>query len=160
MGRLIDVDDLILEYEKSLLYPNLIERMVLRSILKKISKIPTAYSRFTVHLQLYNLLRNDMSREADVWNSAIFEADDIVKRGGVDDRMKNTDDITTKAVGGLDTFTKNWCMNCEETEKQNDLIFRCNECEFCQPDGKCMIKTFAINHESDYPMEKFGSMVH
>lgn len=31
-------------------------------------------------------------------------------------------DNTTEAVHGLDIFTKNWCMNCEETEKQGDLI--------------------------------------
>ena len=71
--------------------------------------------------------------------------------------MENTDDIT-KAVGGLDTFTKNWCMNCEETEKQHDLIFRCNECEFESPDGKCMIKIFVNHHKSDYPLKGFGSM--
>ena len=28
----------------------------------------------------------------------------------------NADNIT-KAVEGLDQFTKNWCMNCEETKK-------------------------------------------
>ena len=32
---------------------------------------------------------------------------------------KNADNIT-KAVEGLDQFTKNWCMNCEETKKQRD----------------------------------------
>ena len=71
--------------------------------------------------------------------------------------MENTDDIT-KAVGGLDTFTKNWCMNCEETEKQHDLIFRCNECEFESPDGKCMIKICVNHHTSGYPLNDFGSM--
>ena len=41
----------------------------------------------------------------------------------------NSDDIT-KAVGGLDTFTKNWCMNCEETDTRNEPMFRCEECNF------------------------------
>ena len=36
---------------------------------------------------------------------------------------KNADNIT-KAVKSLDKFTKNWCMNCEDTEKQRDLVFR------------------------------------
>ena len=36
----------------------------------------------------------------------------------------NKDDVT-EAVHGLDIFTKNWCMNCKETEEKNDLIFRC-----------------------------------
>lgn len=69
----------------------------------------------------------------------------------------NSDNITN-AVSGLDTFTKNWCMNCKETEKQGDLIFRCNECEFRKEDGKCTIKIFANNHEHNYPMKDFGSM--
>ena len=40
------------------------------------------------------------------------------------------DDNITEAVHGLDIFTKNWCMNCEETDKQKNLIFRCKECYF------------------------------
>ena len=69
----------------------------------------------------------------------------------------NADD-TTKAVEGLDQFTKNWCMNCEETEKQEDLIFRCSECEFKTEEEKCLIKAFANKHEHNYPMNDFGSM--
>lgn len=69
----------------------------------------------------------------------------------------NTDNIE-KAVGALDTFTKNWCMNCEETEKRDDLVFRCNECEFRGEEGKCLIKMFANNHKRNYDMSKFGSM--
>ena len=42
-------------------------------------------------------------------------------------QTNNKDDVT-EAVRGLDVFTKNWCMNCEETDKHN------------------------------YPMQDFGSM--
>ena len=42
---------------------------------------------------------------------------------------ENSDNIE-KAVQGLDQFTKNWCMNCKETDKTNDLVFRCKECIF------------------------------
>lgn len=69
----------------------------------------------------------------------------------------NSYDIT-KAVGGLDTFTKNWCMNCEEAERHEDLVFRCSECEFQTANGKCLIKTFARNHKHEYPLKDFGSM--
>ena len=69
----------------------------------------------------------------------------------------NSDNIT-KAVEGLVQFTKNWCMNCEETDKQEDLIFRCSECEFQTNDGKCLVKTFANGHEHGYLMKDFGSM--
>ena len=57
-------------------------------------------------------------------------------------------DNLTEAVHGLDIFTKNWCMNCEETEKQNDPIFRCKE---------CLIKTFALEHKNEhkYPLRNF-----
>lgn len=69
-------------------------------------------------------------------------------------------DNTTEAVHGLDIFTKNWCMNCEETEKQGDLIFRCDECEFQQilSGGICLVKKFAHEHKHNYPLSDFGSM--
>ena len=67
-------------------------------------------------------------------------------------------DNTTEAVHGLDIFTKNWCMNCEETKRQSDLIFRCNECEFQQPNGKCLVKAFSHKHKHNCPLSDFGSM--
>ena len=69
----------------------------------------------------------------------------------------NADNIT-EAVHGLDIFTKNWCMNCEETEKQEDLIFRCKECEFETCDGKCLVKMFANKHKHNYALKDFGSL--
>ena len=69
----------------------------------------------------------------------------------------NSDDVT-EAVHGLDIFTKNWCMNCEVVEKQNDLIFRCEECEFKTVEGLCLVKMFANRHKHNYPLSKFGSM--
>lgn len=68
----------------------------------------------------------------------------------------NKDDVT-EAVHGLDIFTKNWCLNCKETEEKNDLVFRCKECEF-SASGVCLIKTFALNHENDYDLGYFGCM--
>ena len=47
----------------------------------------------------------------------------------------NKDDIQ-EAVRSLHNFTHNWCLNCEETEKKNDLVFRCKECEFHTEMGK------------------------
>lgn len=70
----------------------------------------------------------------------------------------NADNLT-EAVHGLDIFTKNWCMNCEETDKNNDLVFNCADCEFQhEVSGKCTVKEFANNHKHDYPMPDFGSM--
>lgn len=74
--------------------------------------------------------------------------------------MGNNDNLTV-AVAGLSIFRHNWCMNVEETEKQNDLIFRCNECPFISnPGGKCLVKEFAYDHkeEHSYPMGKFSVM--
>lgn len=70
--------------------------------------------------------------------------------------LGNSDNIT-EAIRGLDIFTKNWCMNCEETKKQNDLVFRCDKCVF-NTDIFCLVKKFAKEHESDYPFSKFGCM--
>lgn len=68
----------------------------------------------------------------------------------------NADNID-KAIEGLDQFTKNWCMNVEETEK-GVLTFRCKECEFEDSLGICRIKEFAFNHESNFDLGTFGSM--
>lgn len=75
--------------------------------------------------------------------------------------MKNytqgNEDNLDKAVEGLDMFTKNWCMNCKETEEKNDLVFRCNECNFNSELGICLIKEFVIDKTNDMPTN-FGSM--
>ena len=71
---------------------------------------------------------------------------------------EGNEDNIEKAIQGLDQFTKNWCMNVKETESKDDLVFRCKECEFQAKDGKCLLKTFAFEHESDYDLGKFGSM--
>lgn len=70
---------------------------------------------------------------------------------------RNKDDIT-EAVHGLDIFTKNWCMNCKETEVWNAPMFMCTECEFRRDNGVCMVKEFARKHNHDYPLSDFGSM--
>lgn len=72
-------------------------------------------------------------------------------------KQNNKDDLE-KAIYGLDIFTKNWCMDCEQTKKKNELTFRCEECEFCREGERCMIKCFAFGHEHNYPMSGFGSM--
>lgn len=71
---------------------------------------------------------------------------------------KGNSDNLTSAVHGLDIFTKNWCMNCAETEKKNDLVFRCRECEFSTENVGCLVKEFANKHSHNYPMSNFGSM--
>lgn len=69
----------------------------------------------------------------------------------------NSDDVA-KAVSGLDIFTKNWCMNCQETNQHKEPIFRCSECEFQCENGECLIKVFADKHQHNYPMNNFESM--
>jgi hypothetical protein len=46
-------------------------------------------------------------------------------------------------------------MNCTETEKQNDLVFRCSECPF-QIGEKCTVKEFKSKFYPTY--RNFGSM--
>jgi hypothetical protein len=56
--------------------------------------------------------------------------------------MGNKDDINS-AIEGLGQFCHSFCMNCEETEKTNDLVFRCKECPFeDNVTGKCSVKVF------------------
>lgn len=68
----------------------------------------------------------------------------------------NEDNIE-KAIEGLDTFTKNWCMNCKETEEVNEPIFRCKECNFETEYGFCLIKKFVKEKKRRIP-GYFGSM--
>ena len=72
-------------------------------------------------------------------------------------RYYNEDNLE-KAIEGLDIFTKNWCMNCAETEKKNDLVFRCEECDFAEESGSCRIKGFVNNHKNNYHLDNIGSM--
>lgn len=62
-----------------------------------------------------------------------------------EEMMENKDDLT-KALNGLQTFTENWCMDVEETEKQDEPVFRCKECPF-ENDGYCKIKEFGKKHD-------------
>ena len=66
----------------------------------------------------------------------------------------NKDDVK-EAVASLDKFTKNWCMNCKETEEKNDLVFRCGACFFKQ-DRWCLIKEFKVKYCPEY--KNFGCM--
>lgn len=69
---------------------------------------------------------------------------------------RNEDNLD-KAIESLDQFTKNWCMNCKETEETNELVFRCDECNFSSKMGFCAIKTFVLDKTGDVPLD-FGAM--
>ena len=67
----------------------------------------------------------------------------------------NRDNLSA-AVMGLSQFTHNFCMNCAETEKTNDLVFRCHKCEF-EKGAQCLIKEFVKNRVGTIP-SNFGCM--
>ena len=71
----------------------------------------------------------------------------------------NNSDNLNIACMALDIFTKSWCMNCKETNKRNDITFRCDECEFQKDNHDCLVKLFVINHAGDLP-KTFGCMGH
>ncbi len=61
----------------------------------------------------------------------------------------NKDDVKS-AVDGLSVFCHSWCMNCEETEKTGDLVFRCGECPFeVKETSTCLIKFFIKKHGTE-----------
>lgn len=67
----------------------------------------------------------------------------------------NRDDIE-EAIHCLDRFSKNWCMNVEETITTGKPVFRCSNCEF--GDGHlCSIKCFVKEHEPQ-ALNTFGCM--
>ena len=70
---------------------------------------------------------------------------------------KGNSDNLDEAIKGLNQFTKNWCMNCKETEEKNNLTFRCSKCNFSDIGGICKIKEFVVDKAGDMPKD-FGSM--
>ena len=62
----------------------------------------------------------------------------------------NADNVT-EAIHGLDIFTKNWCMDCKQTEAGKDLVFRCKGCEFEMSDGRCVCS----KSQAQLPIKRF-----
>lgn len=63
------------------------------------------------------------------------------------------DTISRQAVKQLDLFTKTYCR---DKSIEDDLVFRCNQCEFEMPDGRCLAKVMARKLCPDY--RDFGCM--
>ena len=61
--------------------------------------------------------------------------------------------ISRQAVKHLDLFTKTFCR---DKSVKDDLVFRCKQCEFEMPDGKCLVKVMARKLCPDY--KDFGAM--
>ena len=68
-------------------------------------------------------------------------------------------DNKDKAINGLIQFRHNWCMNVSETNKTNELVFRCKECSFSQKNGDCLVKIFIGKHATDEQWQKSQVMV-
>ena len=121
MGRLIDASELI-EIIKG--NENLIE-LQKEELIECVNACDTAYDVDAVVERLDRASDyyecNEQGRE-HVQMVDLTESIEIVKGGGVNAGYTsgNSDDITM-AVAGLDVFTKNWCMNCGETKKQDDM---------------------------------------
>ena len=60
-----------------------------------------------------------------------------------------------KAVEVLDAFTKEFCMDVEKTNAENDLYFMCEKCPF-EENGNCLVKIFKNRYCPDYA--DFGCM--
>ena len=68
--------------------------------------------------------------------------------------IENKDDINS-AIDGLGQFCHSFCMNCEETEKTNDLVFRCKECPFEDKETrKCRVKIFLNKYGTPEQIDK------
>lgn len=64
-----------------------------------------------------------------------------------------SDLVFREAVKHLDMFTK---MYCRDQNIQDDLVFRCKECEFYMSDGICLVKVMARRLCPEY--RDFGCM--
>ena len=70
---------------------------------------------------------------------------------------QNKDDLNG-AIDGLAKFCHSFCINCEETEKQDDLVFRCKECPFERDDKKCSVKVFLYKYATKEQIDKSTAM--
>ena len=61
-----------------------------------------------------------------------------------------------KAVEALDLFTKEFRMDVDKMNKENDLFFMCEKCPFGIDDNICLMKTFKRKFAPDY--KDFGAM--
>lgn len=57
--------------------------------------------------------------------------------------IRNNKDDINAAIDGLSQFCHSFCMNRKETERQDDLVFRCKECPFLLEETNiCSVKVF------------------
>jgi hypothetical protein len=73
--------------------------------------------------------------------------------GDVGEQDMKNDTISRQAVKHLDLFTKTYCR---DKSVEDDLVFRCNQCEFEMPNGRCLVKVMARKLCPDY--RDFGCM--
>lgn len=64
---------------------------------------------------------------------------------------QNTD--VKAAIMALDVFCHIWCRDYSIT---NDLAFNCDRCNFRQPNGACLVKSFKWDKAPNY--KDFGCM--
>lgn len=69
----------------------------------------------------------------------------------------NKDDMNA-AIEGISMFCHSYCMNCAETEKKNDLVFRCRECPFSEEDHTCKVKIFLNKYATQEQRDKATCM--
>lgn len=110
-------------------------------------------------IQIKQGIKEPSTFDAMMEKFSVLEIKEIINQVEKDNINERNADNIDKAIEGLSQFTKNWCMNCEETEKQNDLVFRCKQCEFSGELGICQIKKFVIDNTGDMPTD-FGAMCH
>ena len=61
-----------------------------------------------------------------------------------------------KAVEALDLFMKEFCMDVDRMNAENDLFFMCNKCPFEAENKDCLVKKFKSQFCPEY--KNFGSM--
>lgn len=71
--------------------------------------------------------------------------------------LENADNLNA-AIDGLAQFCHNFCKNCAETERTDDLVFRCPECDFERPDKKCSVKIFLHHYGTPEQIDRSTSM--
>lgn len=71
----------------------------------------------------------------------------------------NVDDMN-RAIIGLGIFRLSFCLNVQETDAQEEPVFRCKECPFeYKRTSKCAVKMFLSRNATEEQRNKFSPIV-
>ena len=96
-----------------------------------------------------------MAYVRDFWNKVM----DVPTIEAVEVPKDNVDDMN-RAIIGLGIFRLSFCLNVQETDAQEEPVFRCEECPFeDKRTRKCAVKMFLNRNATEEQRNTFSPIV-